>query len=187
MTKLQLLIRANFGQRIAEEEIDELSGYFVETDQWRQISSGMVDVVYGAKGSGKSALYSLLRANKAALQGKGIHLATAEKPRGSPVFKDLVADPPASELEFIALWKLYIAGIVAQSLHEANVRNEHSRVLFEHLERAKLWEANASLSSLLTDAFDYVKRLFRAEALEGTVHLDPLTGAPMGVCFDRIF
>ena len=33
------------------------------------------------------------------------------RPRGATVFKDLVADPPASEQEFIVLWKLYILGI----------------------------------------------------------------------------
>ena len=50
----------SFGQRIAEEERDYLANYFVETDQWRRMYSGDVDIVYGAKGSGKSALYFLL-------------------------------------------------------------------------------------------------------------------------------
>src|SRR5207237_881456 len=50
----------NFGQRIAEDERDYLARYFVETDQWRRMYSGEVDIVYGAKGSGKSALYFLL-------------------------------------------------------------------------------------------------------------------------------
>jgi hypothetical protein len=44
-----------FGKRIAEEELDALGSYFVETDHWRKLIAGEVDIVYGAKGSGKSA------------------------------------------------------------------------------------------------------------------------------------
>lgn len=180
-SKIELLRQANFGQRIAEEEFDELAGYFVETDQWRQILSGRVDVVYGTKGSGKSALYSLLRANDQLLRDQGVMLATGEKPRGSPVFKNLVGDPPASEIEFVALWKLYIAGIVAQVLHDHGVQNEFATELHAHLRRAGLWEEGSSLASLLSDALDYVKRLLRPEAVEGTLHIDPVSGNPSGV------
>src|ERR1700722_10577731 len=61
MTKHDILAATTFGQRIAEEEADELVSYFVETDQWQKVISGDVDVVYGPKGSGKSALYSPLK------------------------------------------------------------------------------------------------------------------------------
>ncbi len=37
------------------------------------------------------------------------------------------------------------------------------------------------MASLLNDALDYVKRLLRPEAFEGTVHIDPATGNPSGV------
>ena len=50
---------ANFGSRIAEDDT-ELHSYFVETEQWRKILNGDIDIVFGAKGAGKSALYSLL-------------------------------------------------------------------------------------------------------------------------------
>src|SRR6185437_13686250 len=58
--KHETLDATSFGARVAEEEVDELAEYFVETDQWKRLYRGDVDVVYGAKGSGKSALYSLL-------------------------------------------------------------------------------------------------------------------------------
>jgi len=181
-SKLELLRASNFGERIAEEEVNELSGYFVETEQWRQIFGGKVDVVYGAKGSGKSALYSLLRANSEELLARGVRLETAEKPRGSPVFKDLVPDPPISETEFVALWKLYIAIICAQALAKAGVENASCNQLVAHLTKAKLWEAGASLSSMLTDAFDYVKHLLRKpQAVEGTLNIDPISGMPNGI------
>jgi hypothetical protein len=34
--KKELLEAASFGQRIAEDEVQELSAYFVETEQWRR-------------------------------------------------------------------------------------------------------------------------------------------------------
>jgi ABC-type lipoprotein export system ATPase subunit len=33
--------------------------YFVETDQWKRLLRGEVDIVYGPKGSGKSALLAV--------------------------------------------------------------------------------------------------------------------------------
>jgi hypothetical protein len=104
LTKRELLEGLTFGQRIAEDEADALASYFVETDQWRKILSGEADVVYGPKGSGKSALYSLLRQKRDELIARGILPAAGENIRGTPVFEDLVADPPASEEQFRSLW-----------------------------------------------------------------------------------
>jgi hypothetical protein len=70
-----------------------------------------VDVVYGPKGSGKSAIYSLLLRRAQELRDHGIYVISAENPRGAPVFKDLVADPPTNEDEFRGLWKLYFLAL----------------------------------------------------------------------------
>ena len=47
------LLVANFGSRIAEDDT-QLNTYFVETEQWRKILNGDIDIVFGAKGAGKS-------------------------------------------------------------------------------------------------------------------------------------
>jgi ABC-type uncharacterized transport system YnjBCD ATPase subunit len=65
--KYEILRSISFGQRVAEEEADLLETYFVETDQWTRLFRGDIDVVYGPKGSGKSALYSLLIAKSGEL------------------------------------------------------------------------------------------------------------------------
>src|SRR6266704_1060512 len=104
MTKREVLTATTFGQRIADDEADDLERYFVETDQWRKVLSGAVDVVYGPKGSGKSALYSLFRKKGSALfEDRGIILAPGENVRGTPVFAELVAHPPTSEEQFRGL------------------------------------------------------------------------------------
>ena len=115
LQKKQLLQNLDFGQRIAEQESADLAKYFVQTDQWKQIFSGAIDIIYGPKGSGKSALYSSLVQHEGELFDKGIILIPAENPKGSAAFKDLVTNPPASEEEFINLWKLSAVPIRSRS------------------------------------------------------------------------
>src|ERR1039458_4574243 len=114
MTKLDVLRSIDFGQSVAEQELEELHKYFVKTAQWQALYEGKTDVVYGAKRSGKSALYTLLDGNKDTLGNNGIFLFLAENPRGATAFTDLQTQPPASELEFVNLWKLYLLTLLGQ-------------------------------------------------------------------------
>src|SRR5437879_6778613 len=107
MGKRAVLSSMTFGHRVAEEETDVLATYFVETDHWDRLYRGDIDVIYGPKGSGKSALYALLISKNSELFERNILLVAGENPRGAPAFRDLVTDPPASEREFVGLWKLY--------------------------------------------------------------------------------
>lgn len=183
VSKHDLLQKVSFGQRIAEEEVDELARYFVETDQWKRIFSGSVDVVYGPKGSGKSAIYSLLTSRADELFDRGIILAAAENPRGQPAFKDLVTEPPASENEFVALWKLYLLCLAAVAMREYGVGGANADVVVNALAEANLIqpEKKMSLQALLRGVRDYARRLIDAESYEGGFTFDPHTGMPNGV------
>jgi hypothetical protein len=175
--KRDVLKSVTFGQRIAEEEGDALASYFVETDQWRKVLSGEVDIVYGPKGSGKSAIYSLLLASRADLNSKSILVAQGENPRGTPVFKDLVADPPASEVEFTSLWKLYFLSLIGSLIKNTSLADSAEFIhVVAVLEESGLIAPTYSLRRILKSALDYVRRL----QLEGTVELDPITGTPKG-------
>lgn len=178
MTKLDVLRSITFGDRVAEQEGASLEKYFVETDHWKRLYSGDVDVIYGPKGSGKSALYTLLLARSEDLAHRGILLAAAENPRGATAFKDLVVDPPASEPEFIALWKLYLASLVGSVLADAGVSGSEADTLRAALEAEGLIEPGPDLRSRLRRARDYVRRGFRAESIQGGVGIDPATGLP---------
>ena len=133
MTKHEVLMATNFGQRVAEEEVDALSSYFVETDNWRRLFSGEIDVVYGPKGAGKSALYALLVARSDDLFERNILLVPGEKPRGTPAFRDLVVDPPATEAEFTNLWKLYFLSLLCGTFEEYGIENDEAKNLRERL------------------------------------------------------
>jgi hypothetical protein len=78
-SKLEILKGMSFGNPVAEEEQEALANYFVETNTWDEIFDGKVDVVYGPKGSGKSAIYLLIQSYSDSLFDKGILLIPAEK------------------------------------------------------------------------------------------------------------
>lgn len=112
-----LLDDISFGDRVAENESEKLSKYFVKTAQWNSLLSGKTDIIFGAKGSGKSALYTLLisKANEFEQNQKTI-LLTAEKPTGTTVFADITNEPPTEESEFTTLWKIYICQLIVDWL-----------------------------------------------------------------------
>ena len=72
----------SFGVQVAEDEVNELASYFVETNQWGRIAKGEIDIVRGEKGSGKSAIYSLLMTRQGDFFDQRILLVAAENPRG---------------------------------------------------------------------------------------------------------
>lgn len=171
----------SFGARIAEEESRELSGYFVETDHWRRIYVGDVDIIYGTKGAGKSALYSLLMQRQGDLFDRGIIAIGAENPRGTPAFRELLVDPPASEREFINLWKLYILGLIGETLREYEVKGEQAKQVTSTLEEAGLLARDASLASRVKGALAYVRNVLRFESIAGEIKVDPHSGLPTGI------
>ncbi|MGD0591855.1 MAG: hypothetical protein ABSA44_13820 [Bacteroidota bacterium] len=180
MTKQEVLQSSNFGHRVAEEESKELEKYFVATDQWRRTFAGDVDIIYGAKGTGKSALYSLLIQRAPELLDRGIIVVSAEQPRGTPVFKDLQQDPPTTEREFTGLWRLYLLSLLGATLKEYSANDENARKVLDYLEQAKLLESTTNLSRMLKNVFEYVKRVFRPTAVQGEIKIDPSSGLPVG-------
>jgi hypothetical protein len=179
MQRLELLKQLSFGAQIAEDEVQDLANYFVETHQWDQIARGKIDIIRGEKGAGKSAIYSLLTTKGDEFFDRGILLVAAERPRGTTVFKDLIDDPPTSEQEFIWLWKIYIVTIVAQKLREYDIGGADANKLYAALEEAKLLERGMDLPALLRSTQHFVRFLMRME-LQAGLEFDPVSGAPSG-------
>ena len=93
LPKKDLLMNATFGSRVAEDEGEGLLSYFVETEQWRKLIAGDVDIVYGAKGAGKSALYSLLIGQKETLRlGRRIVFLVVRHNHRIPYWRGLCND-----------------------------------------------------------------------------------------------
>lgn len=180
MSKLAVLKSLNLGQRVAEDELSELARYFVETSQWSDMLAGRKDVVYGPKGTGKSALYGLLNLQADPLERSGVILASAENVKGATVFKGLVSSPPPSESSFIFLWKLYCLVLAGKALQDRTVKNDQANALIAALQKAKLLIPDASLASAFRSAQSYFKGLLTRDvaAVEYGLSIDPATGLP---------
>jgi hypothetical protein len=180
-SKVELLRSLDFGDRVAEFEAANLANYFVYTDLWRETANGDVDLIVGAKGSGKSALYSMLMARSSDFAARKIALITAENATGHTVFKDLTPDPPPSESEFLALWKLYILSLLGQALVTGGVNGDAAKQVKDALVSEGLLSAdNLSIGERLRIAAQSVKAAFRPSEVTQSTVIDPTTGGIAG-------
>ncbi|MDP8992466.1 MAG: hypothetical protein M3N31_05340 [Actinomycetota bacterium] len=180
LAKAQILQDLSIGSRVAEDEVDQLSRYFVETDQWRRILAGKVDVVFGPKGAGKSAIYTSLVSRVNDLFDRGIVIVAGENPRGTPAFVDIVAEPPTSEAEFVGLWKFYLLGLLNQVFEDWGIAGGEARRVREELAAAGLAPAPGGLRGLVGRVQEYVRRLFNPESIETGLKVDA-AGNPVGI------
>jgi|HubBroStandDraft_6_1064221.scaffolds.fasta_scaffold96116_2 hypothetical protein len=181
MTKLELLKAVDFGQSVAEQELDQLHKYFVRTAQWEELFQGKTDIVYGAKGSGKSALYRLLEDNSDELDDAGILMIFAENPRGATAFADLQTEPPAGELEFVNLWKLYLLTLLGGYFIRAGINSPKSKKVIDALRSSGLLTPEGSLATLFSRARRYISKFFNVESFEPNMKFNEFTGTPEGV------
>ncbi|HTV84354.1 MAG TPA: hypothetical protein VME63_03050 [Dyella sp.] len=177
-SRKEVLAEAQLGSRVAEDEGESLHSYFVETDQWRRLLTGDVDIVFGAKGTGKSALYSLLLAKKEELRlGRRTLFLAAENPRGTPAFRDLGTGPALTEDQLRGLWKLYFLSLSANYLRHhmetAKIRNDKATHVIGVLTENKLLEPNVNLLARLKATMEYLRRYIPNLDLKMT---DPSTG-----------
>lgn len=177
----------SLGQRVAEEERADLASYFVETEHWRRVWSGEVDIVFAPKGGGKSAIYSMLVSRKVNLLERGILLAPCENPTGAPAFDQVESDPPTSETEFVSIWKLYFLTLIADALDNHSIQSHSAGRLIEQLREEGLLTGDLAKRKLVRRVMSYVRRYFRPKLGEATVNLDPATLLPTGFSGKIIF
>ncbi|MFT0866001.1 P-loop ATPase, Sll1717 family [Pseudomonas sp. CAM1A] len=180
MNKKTLLASIRVGHRVAEDEKNELANYFIRTSQWNKLSNGEIDVIYGAKGTGKSALYSLLTNNTDEFKGRNILLTPAENPLGASAFQELIDNDSCNESDLTYIWKLYILQLIAAKLRETGTANSVSSKLIETLETAGLLPKSFTLGALFSRAINYIKSFGDKDPtdVEWTLSLDPTSGAP---------
>lgn len=176
MNKLDLLKRVNVGERVAEQETEGLNTYFFETYLWEQVLDSSVDIVFGSKGSGKSAIYNQLSNYSYDLMGDNVILALAENPRGAIAFKDLNTTPPTEEAEFKNIWRLYFIMIISQKLQEFNYRDKYINIVIEKLQESNLLPRRYGFTAMLRMVRDYIK----VKSIEPNISLSDATGGITG-------
>ncbi len=181
MAQLEILRGIDFGQPVAEQELEALHSYFVETAQWQSLYNGGIDVVYGAKGSGKSALYALLNNYKSQLFARGVLLRFAENPRGATAFSDMQVAPPASELEFVNLWKLYLLTLLGEYFAKKGTSTPAGANVLTTLKDSGLLQIDSPLASFIAKTRAYIKKFFNPESFESNLSFDENRGTVTGV------
>ena len=180
MSKKKLLSTIRIGHRVAEDEKNELANYFVKTSQWNKLANGEIDIIYGAKGTGKSALYSLLTNNAAEFLDRKILLVPAENPLGASAFQGLIDDNAGSEVDLNYIWKLYILQLISAELRKASIASGVASKLIAALELAGLLPKSFTLASLFARAKNYIQSFAdnNPTDVEYTIGLDPISGVP---------
>ncbi len=161
--KRALLSTAYFGDPTAEFD-QALHATFVETDIWAGVIKDQVNIVLGAKGTGKSAMYSLLFVKRRELRKRRIVVVGAESLEDDPIFVSLSINPTLSEEQFATLWKLYFLALVGGALRSLRIRDASARRVISVLEGESLLPR--ADGSLFVRTFNEALRYVNAE-LEG--------------------
>lgn len=167
------------GMRVAEDEGDSLYKYFLETELWTKLYDGTIDIVYGPKGSGKSALYTHLFQKQQELLSRRVIAIRAEELRGDPVFRAVSTDPPTTELEFTSLWKLYIITLCMNRLVE-HLKGDSDIDYVKKVLHHNGIEINGerSLADSIGATIRFVKRAISNTSLTPELTIDQSTGNP---------
>jgi hypothetical protein len=108
----------NLGNSVAEHDTD-LKSHFVETQAFRALVSGDIDVVAGDKGTGKTALFTVLRERQRAYKSlRDVEILPAFNPVGNPIFQRLAQVPILAEGAYVTVWKSYFLSLVGNWLLE---------------------------------------------------------------------
>lgn len=171
VSNLDLVKSISFGSRVAEDEKEDLSSYFVKTETWRKVRDGEVDVVLAPKGSGKSAIYSMLVSSADALFDEHVLLAPGENVTGTPAFASLGKES-LTEADLIKVWKLYFLVLISEEFDSYGIDNRPAKDLFGHLRDADLLPEHRPKASLLAMVREYVTRMINPSAAAATMHVD---------------
>lgn len=183
----RLLQNADFGSSAAENETGTIELYFVETYQWKKFENGRTDIVFGAKGSGKSSIYQVVKNNRDKLFDKNIIIITAENAKESKAF-DLFAEFDKPNVDKARkVWKLYFLSLSVRSLIDYGIKDRRMEVVLDALSGLGLLDQDITLRKLLKRVYDYVSRLTRFKSLEPTLGIDSVTGLPNSISAKVVF
>lgn len=180
MQPSELLKQLDFGSSVAEHD-KLLESYFVETETFRALVEGRVDVVAGDKGTGKSAIYRILSQRYTHMPELGhVEVISAFNAAGSPIFQRLNEGEIQSEAQYIGIWKAYILALAGNWILElaAGDYTEDMRRLDQLLKGAQLRSPDDTASGVFSRIMNRVRRARTVRVAEGTASITP-EGLPL--------
>ncbi|MCL4822123.1 MAG: hypothetical protein KJ067_23600 [Vicinamibacteria bacterium] len=116
MQMREILRQLDIGKSVAEFD-DSLERYFVETEPFRALVEGRADVIAGDKGTGKTAMYRILRKRYPTIpELSTVEVITGFNISGNPVFQRLAQQPLLTESQYSTVWKAYVVSLVGNWL-----------------------------------------------------------------------
>jgi len=107
----KVLQALDLGASVAEHD-QLLQQHFVETSVFRKVVEGRVDIVAGDKGTGKTAIFRILKERYASYpELADVEVVPAFNPVGNPIFQRLLETETLNEDEYIAVWKVYFVSL----------------------------------------------------------------------------
>lgn len=164
----QLAQLVNLGASVAEFDND-LDSYFIETETFNSVVSDNGDIIAGDKGTGKTAIYRILKRNYRSYELlESVEIVDAFNPQGDPVFQRLTYGPNLSEDQYRTFWKAYIFSLVGNwivDIYDATYNSE-IRELNNTLEHLGLSTTDVSPETIFGNLYSLVKRLTSPNSIE---------------------
>lgn len=169
-----VLKELDLGSSVAEYDVS-LERYFVETQVFHAFISDACDVVAGDKGTGKTALYRIIKERWGQLpELAGIEIVPAFNPAGNPVFQRLAESQTLSEAAYINVWKSYLLALVGNwilGIAEGDYDDDCSQ-LDALLNRAGLRSIDDTPQTVFSQLVNRIKRLLsRTSAVEASASI----------------
>ena len=168
MKMLDLVRQLSLGNSVAEFD-ESLEKYFVETEPFRALVTNKADIVAGDKGTGKTALFRILRQRHNLIpEMKGIEVVAGFNPTGNPVFQRLAQEQLLTEGQYVSLWKAYLLSLVGNWILEIYGRDaaESLGALDQMLERTGLRSKDDAPSTIFSRLINTVKKIFSPSSAE---------------------
>lgn len=176
-----ILQQLDLGSAVAEYD-SALERYFIETPAFRAFLSGKYDVVAGDKGTGKTALYRIVKERSAQFDElSDIEIIPAFNPAGTPVFQRLIESETLSESAYISVWKAYLLALVGNwilDLSDGDYDEDTAR-LQALLDRTGLRSPDDTPRTVFSQLVNRIKHLLkRTSAIEANASIDS-SGIPI--------
>lgn len=163
-----LLKMLSLGASVAEFD-DDLDKYFVQTDTFATVISDGGDIISGDKGTGKTAIYRILKQNyRSYSELNHVEIVDAFNPQGDPVFQRLTYGPDLSEDQYRTFWKAYVLSLVGNwllGIYEPSF-NDEMRELKNTLDHLGLTATDVSPETIFGNLHGLVTRLTKPESVE---------------------
>ena len=163
-----ILENLSLGSSVAEFD-DALEKYFVETETFRKFVKGQGDIVAGDKGTGKTALYKIIKErSKSYPELEAVEIIPGFNPSGNPIFQRMAQGEKLSEGQYSSIWKTYVLSLVGNwALAAYGPTSESARELQKILQSLGLESKDTSPGKIMSMLMGLIERLTQPKSIEG--------------------